>query len=61
MILLQDSAPFCLLKHRRLQQDRSYLKSLMLEWMDHVADVSLRTAILGGLLCEHYSGYALLL
>ena len=50
--LLQDSAPFCLLKRRRIQQRRSYLRSLMLEWMSHVAEVSIRTAILVGLLYE---------
>ena len=57
MTLLQDSAPFCLLKRRRLQQHRSYLRSLMLEWMAQVADVSLRTAIIVGLLYEQYNAY----
>ena len=55
--LLQDSAPFCLLKRRRLQQHRSYLRSLMLEWMAQVADVSLRTAIIVGLVYEQYNTY----
>ena len=55
--LLQDSAPFCLLKRKRLQQHRSYLRSLTLAWMAHDADVSLRTAILGGLLYGQYNVY----
>ena len=55
--LLQDSAPFCLLKRRRIQQHRSYLRSLMLEWMSHVADASIRTAIFIGLLYEQYNAH----
>ena len=55
MTLLRDSAPFCLLNRKRLQQHRNYLRSLMLEWMAHVTYVSLRTAIIVGLLYEQYN------